>query len=58
MKRTDEWWQQQQEQEQAWQQTLADDPGYAEWLDKLEKQRADDAGRRAAELIAAGINPF
>ena len=55
---SDEWGQFMQEQEQLWQQTLADDPAYIEWLNSLEKQRAEDSGRRADALIEAGLNPF
>jgi hypothetical protein len=56
--RMDELWLAQEQEEQEWQATLSNDPYYQRWLDLIEKQRAELAGRRADALMEAGENPF
>jgi len=41
--RTDELWQAEQAQEQDYQATLANDPAYLDWLDRLEQQKQEAA---------------
>jgi len=42
-RRTDELWQAEQTQERDFQATLADDPAYLDWLNRLEQQKQEAA---------------
>lgn len=41
-----------------WEDELARDPEYAQWLDQFEKNREEQAGDLMEQMFKAGLNPI